>query len=188
MKREQKEKGITLVALVITIIILLILAGITITLTLGDKGIINMAKQAKNDYENAADYEQELLGNVVNEANMIINSNEIQNESLNMSKIRILEQGTIDTGTMAGDYMAKLLTINLQNTYTEEDKARVIIYSVEVLSGTFAPYSSDYCSSVYVRGDKHAFYTRNCAGPSKSGNARLYYWVIGGLEGSERPG
>lgn len=38
--------GITLVALVITIIVLLILAGITISLTIGQHGILNMAKQA----------------------------------------------------------------------------------------------------------------------------------------------
>lgn len=39
-------KGITLIALVITIIVLLILAGITISLTLGEHGILNVAKQA----------------------------------------------------------------------------------------------------------------------------------------------
>ncbi len=36
----KKAKGITLISLVITIIILLILAGVTLSLTLGDNGII----------------------------------------------------------------------------------------------------------------------------------------------------
>ena len=40
------QNGITLIALVITIIILLILAGITISLTLGEHGIINMGEKA----------------------------------------------------------------------------------------------------------------------------------------------
>ena len=42
----KRKEGITLIALVITIIVLLILAGITITLTLGDNGIIAKARKA----------------------------------------------------------------------------------------------------------------------------------------------
>lgn len=45
--------GITLIALVITIIILLILAGIAISLTIGKNGIINIAKQAGKNYIDA---------------------------------------------------------------------------------------------------------------------------------------
>lgn len=42
----KQEKGITLIALVITIIILLILAGVTISMVLGQDGIIGRAEQA----------------------------------------------------------------------------------------------------------------------------------------------
>ena len=45
----KKSKGITLVALIITIIILLILSGVTISMILGENGIINKAKNAKNN-------------------------------------------------------------------------------------------------------------------------------------------
>ena len=45
-----KEKGITLIALIITIIILLILAGVTIATLMGDNGLINKAKDAKIKY------------------------------------------------------------------------------------------------------------------------------------------
>lgn len=47
----KNEKAITLIALIITIIVLLILAGITISLTLGEHGILNLAKQAKTKTE-----------------------------------------------------------------------------------------------------------------------------------------
>ena len=47
----KKEKGITLVALVVTIIILIILAGISINLVLGDNGIITISKKAKENTE-----------------------------------------------------------------------------------------------------------------------------------------
>lgn len=48
MKRKF-EKGITLIALVITIIILVIIAGVSINLLLGNKGIIEKAKYASNE-------------------------------------------------------------------------------------------------------------------------------------------
>ena len=41
------ESGITLVALVVTIVVLIILAGISINLILGDSGIITIAKKRK---------------------------------------------------------------------------------------------------------------------------------------------
>ena len=44
---KNNEKGITLVALVITIIVLLILAGVTILALSGDNGILNRASQSK---------------------------------------------------------------------------------------------------------------------------------------------
>ena len=48
MKQKFKnEKGITLVALVITIIVLLILAGVTLSMVMGDSGIFGKANSAK---------------------------------------------------------------------------------------------------------------------------------------------
>ena len=45
----QRNRGITLIALVITIIVLIILAGVSINLVLGDNGIITKAKEGKED-------------------------------------------------------------------------------------------------------------------------------------------
>ena len=49
-----KARGVTLISLVITVIILLILAGVTLSLTLGDNGIITQAQKAKAAQEIAA--------------------------------------------------------------------------------------------------------------------------------------
>jgi type II secretory pathway pseudopilin PulG len=43
MKNKKQKNGITLIALIITIIVLLILAGVTISSLFGDNGIINKA-------------------------------------------------------------------------------------------------------------------------------------------------
>ena len=45
--QKKDEKGITLIALVITIIVLIILAGIAISMTIGENGIFTKAKEAK---------------------------------------------------------------------------------------------------------------------------------------------
>ena len=50
-KKESRQSGITLVALVVTIVILLILAGISIKLILDNNGIISKAGEAKDKYE-----------------------------------------------------------------------------------------------------------------------------------------
>ena len=53
----KKESGITLVALVVTIIILIILAGISLQVTIGENGIITRAKQAKQNITLAGEAE-----------------------------------------------------------------------------------------------------------------------------------
>jgi len=54
-----KEKGITLVALVVTIVVLLILAGISITMITGDNGLMKKAREGKTNWTNAQNYESE---------------------------------------------------------------------------------------------------------------------------------
>ena len=59
MKNEniKNESGITLIALVVTIILLLILAGVTISMLTGENGILNRAMEAKKKTETANEKE-----------------------------------------------------------------------------------------------------------------------------------
>ncbi len=52
-EREQKERGITLIALVVTIIVLIILAGVSINMLVGDNGIIPQTQTGKTQTEQA---------------------------------------------------------------------------------------------------------------------------------------
>jgi len=45
----KENKGVTLVALVITIIVLLILAGVTLSMVMGDSGIFSKANKASSE-------------------------------------------------------------------------------------------------------------------------------------------
>ena len=49
----KQERGITLIALVITIVVLLILAGVSINALFSDNGIIERAKDAQNKVDEA---------------------------------------------------------------------------------------------------------------------------------------
>ena len=60
MKGKQRNNGITLIALIITIIVLLILAGIVINLALGQNGIMVRGEEAGIEYDIA--HEKEILG------------------------------------------------------------------------------------------------------------------------------
>lgn len=56
-KSKNKQKGITLIALVITIIVLLILAGVAISMLSGENGILRQAVKAKQETESATKIE-----------------------------------------------------------------------------------------------------------------------------------
>ena len=53
----KNNKGITLIALVVSIIVLLILAGISINMLTGENGILNRAAEAKKKTEDSTDLE-----------------------------------------------------------------------------------------------------------------------------------
>ena len=60
MKRKiafRKNEGITLIALVITIIILLILAGVSIGIIMGENGLLGQAQKAVKSYDTASEKE-----------------------------------------------------------------------------------------------------------------------------------
>ena len=98
----RNQKGITLIALVITIIVLLILAGVSIAMLTGSNGVLTRANDAKNDTAEAEvverinmelnaiyadvltggitfdqDYVDEVNDNLAGKANAVINSGTI---------------------------------------------------------------------------------------------------------------
>ena len=63
----KKNKGITLVALVVTIVVLLILAGVSINLVLGNNGIIAKAKEAQRKSAEATQNDLKGMNGLVSE-------------------------------------------------------------------------------------------------------------------------
>ena len=89
-----KNKGITLVALVITIIILLILVGVAIT-SLTNTGLFENAKQAKTAMENAENVENATLSSYEMKINEIVGGTTRENSQTTTDDI--LWDGIADT-------------------------------------------------------------------------------------------
>ena len=66
-KQYKSNKGITLIALVVTIVVLLILAGVSLNLVLGNNGIITKAKDAKEATGQATLEEQTAMNSLYDE-------------------------------------------------------------------------------------------------------------------------
>ena len=61
-----KEKGITLIALVVTIVVLLILAGVSVNALFGNSGIIEKAKEAQNAMDKAKENDEKGIDELTN--------------------------------------------------------------------------------------------------------------------------
>ena len=99
----KSEKGITLIALVITIIVLLILAGISISMLSGDNSILSRAGQARDKTEDATIEEQRRL-------TMLEAASNVNGENYNGVKIpagyaatKIEGESTVDEGLVITD-------------------------------------------------------------------------------------
>lgn len=77
-RNVKSTRGITLIALVITIIILLILAGISIASLTGDNGILTKADTAKEENRAATIEEEKNLWKSNQVADQIIGETEVQ--------------------------------------------------------------------------------------------------------------
>ena len=89
------ERGITLLALIITVVILIILAAVTINITL-NSGLINQAKQAGEDTMQAAKDEQQMLDDAASYINEIL---------ADTNKAKTLVQAFKDGEIQVGDYV-----------------------------------------------------------------------------------
>ena len=74
MDVKKRQKGITLISLVVTIVVLLILAGITISTVFSDNGIIKKAQEARNKTLEAVAQEHKDLNQLYNDLEAALNS------------------------------------------------------------------------------------------------------------------
>ena len=76
----KKNKGITLVALVVTIVVLLILAGVSINLVLGNNGIIAKAQEAKTKQAEASENDLKGMNGLIEQMESTLNGGSSDNK------------------------------------------------------------------------------------------------------------
>ena len=106
MKKFKNTNGITLIALVITIVVLLILAGVSISMLTGDNGILTKASEAKEKTQKAQAEEEVRLAVLASiGTNGKINPGDLKD---NLNKIKGIETITEDIEIEEGDYTVKV--------------------------------------------------------------------------------
>ena len=111
------QTGITLIALVVTIVVLLILAGVSINALFGDSGIIDRAKEAQNETNQATEREKKEIKELSNWLDSKINGTTgggTTGGDANPSttpKISTLVGKVVDKNTKAEDAYGNKITI-----------------------------------------------------------------------------
>ena len=137
----KERKGITLIALVITIIVLLILAGVSIAMLTGTNGILTQANNAKQATEESTEKEKRQLSQV--EASTHLENYDYTDAEGNIAKIpagfavsnvegeNLVSKGLVIIGTTGNEYVWIPCT---KDTYKREETA----WGIEDDSGTKA--------------------------------------------------
>ena len=155
-KRKNEQKGITLIALIITIIVLIILAGISIAMISGQNGILNRTADASVKADIAGTKEKiklELMGKYDNNgkytnedviaAVLKVTGNQVQvGDATVLSK----KGNSVKIADLWQNQVTKELTITCEE---EETESRAIVLKVKVTGMmSYEEYARDYIKDV----------------------------------------
>ena len=108
----KQEKGITLIALVVTIVVLLILAGVSVNALFGNSGIIEKAKEAQSKMDKATENDQKQIGELTNWLDNQVNGTTGSDDNqTTLPKISTLVGTVVDKNTKAEDAYGNKITI-----------------------------------------------------------------------------
>ena len=116
MQILERKNGITLVALIVTIIILLILAGVSLSFAFNG-GILDKSQIAVNEYQNVANNESQLLNNI----------DEYLKNKLNNKET--IESQVKKDGSFDGKQNSPKLASNMTAIYWEDNIERKLLDS-----------------------------------------------------------
>ena len=147
------NKGITLVALVVTIIILIILAAISINILIGTDGLIAKTKQAKENIELATIEEQTRLNELNDEMNGYLNIDDIDNMTVAeckeiISDLQIqLAQKDEQIENMNTAYDSRLQTLEQKMQTLESQTLDSRLTNIETFKTRFTNRFGEYTNS-----------------------------------------
>ena len=112
----KNRKGITLVALVVTIVVLLIIAGVSINLVLGNNGIIAKAKEAETKSAEASQNDLKGMNGLVSEMEGALAGNGNNGGETQTPEIKIGEAKVVANSDGTGSAITDVASVYLGNT------------------------------------------------------------------------
>lgn len=88
----KKERGITLVALVVTIVVLLILAGVSISMVLGNNGMVKKAKDSQAAQDKA--YAKEVVESALKSVQIDVLTGKVDMKDVNANLVLTTIKGS----------------------------------------------------------------------------------------------
>ena len=138
IKKMQNNKGITLVALVVTIIVLTILASISIGAVFSEKGIIQQAKDSKKQHEDALAAEERNLNNLLGEYNNSMSGNSFTGGGETTPTPE--PTPSVPTGPNGNQLVSSITDTNHSTIEAEDDNGNKVVvpggFKIAVDSGT----------------------------------------------------
>ena len=98
--KVKQEKGITLIALVVTIVVLLILAGVSVNAIFSDNGIIKRAQEAQSKMDEAKQNDLTAINNLNNWIDNVTGETPGTGDDSQTSETWVLNK-TVNLGTTA---------------------------------------------------------------------------------------
>ena len=157
--KKDASKGITLIALIITIVVLLILAGVSIAMLTGENGILKQASRAKEETIIGSEKEKIALGyNAVKSEKLskgdlqAVQATELENEleKNGDNEVKVTGEGTLTVTMPSGnvytiDANGKITSAGKDNSSTELEGVEVYakLYSYTDGSGSLLELSSN---------------------------------------------
>ena len=121
VKRLKKDiKGITLIALVVTIIVLLILAGIALNLTIGENGLFTRAQNAANTWQLAEQNEQNAMNDLASWIDSVTGGNSGNNQT-GETAVEAFKAGKIKVGDYITNFNDSIINKSASVTLSEEE-------------------------------------------------------------------
>ena len=149
-KIKKQQKGITLIALVVTIIILIILAGVSIAMLTGNNGVLTQAKSAKE--KTGEKGEQERV-NLAASSAMTLGMGTITTENLNKAIQDEFGAGKSVTGTGPWTYQGEYKSYKIEKSgaTTEVAKAGTKVTTVDYGENSTAQATADGAGNVFAK-------------------------------------
>ena len=143
---KNNQKGITLVALVITIIVLLILAGVTIAALSGDNGILSRASQSR--YQDQIGQTKDQISMVVYEATTEFYNDKYVNGNSAAGTVGASVKTAISNAITAGKFPSATVAFDNADSPTkititpQADSTKAVNATFNATTGTIGTWSN----------------------------------------------